>query len=160
MDLAQLMWENRSVLFKAEHRLTDKERGKLASIMDTDRQVGRLRTFLRGIRHIFEDSTDMDRARVALAELKALPVDKNNPEPFKKVLKFLETDFEWMTAYLRHPGVKRNSLAESGMRVLRRLEIDHDGFRTSKGRDDCLRIYQAVKYLDWKVHRSEPPPAN
>jgi len=160
VDLAQLLWENRYVLFKAEHRLTDQERGKLAYIMDTDRQVGRLRTFLRGIWHIFEDSTDMDRARVALAELKALPVDKNNPEPFKKVLKFLETNFEWMTAYLRHPGVKRNSLAESGMRVLRRLEIDHDGFRTPKGRDDCLRIYQAVKYLNWKVHRVEAPSGN
>lgn len=160
IDLAQLMWENRFVLFKADHRLTDKERGKLAYIMDTDRQVGRLRAFLRGIRHIFEDSADMDRARAALAELKALPIDKKNPQPFNQVIKFLETNFEWMTAYLRHPGVKRNSLAESGMRVLRRLEIDHDGFRTPKGRNDCLRIYQAVKYLDWKVHRIEAPPAN
>ena len=52
-----------------------------------------------------------------------------------------------MTEYLRKDGVRRNSLAESGMRVLRRLEIEHDGFRSEKGRDNCLRIYQAVKYL-------------
>jgi hypothetical protein len=72
---------------------------------------------------------------------------------------FLEDNFEWMTASLRHPGVKRNSLAESGMRVLRRIEIEHDGFRFQEGRNNCLRIYQAVKYLGWTVHRSASKPS-
>lgn len=81
-------------------------------------------------------------------------MDRRDSEPFEKVLSFLEANFEWMTAYLRYPGVKRNSLAESGMRVLRRLEIEHDGFRSQGGRNNCLRIYQAVKYLGWTVHRS------
>jgi hypothetical protein len=53
----------------------------------------------------------------------------------------------------RHEGVKRNSLAESGMRLLRRLEVEHDGFRSEKGRENCLRIYQSVKYLGWSVHQ-------
>src|SRR5713101_2539127 len=59
------------------------------------------------------------------------------------------------TTYLTHADVQRNSLAESGMRVLRRLEVGHDGLRTPKGRENCLRIYQAVKYLGWSVHN--PP---
>jgi hypothetical protein len=88
-----------------------------------------------------------------------MPVDRINSKPFEQVISFLEENFEWMTAYPRHPGVKRNSLAESGMRVLRRLEIEHDGFRTSQGRENCLRIYQAVKYLGWTVHRSPTQPA-
>ena len=46
-----------------------------------------------------------------------------------------------MMIYLRVPGVQRNSLAESGMRVLRRLERNHDGFRTDKTRRNALRIY-------------------
>ena len=38
-------------------------------------------------------------------------------------------------------------------RILRRLEREHDGFRTDDSREDFLRIYQAVKYLGWSVHR-------
>lgn len=65
-----------------------------------------------------------------------------------------------MTAFLRHEGVKRNSLAEPGMRVLRRLGLEHDGFRSEKGRENCLRIYQAVKYLGWSVHQLLQSVAN
>jgi hypothetical protein len=49
-------------------------------------------------------------------------------------------------------GVKRNSLAECGMRTLRRLEVEHDGFRTDDSREDFLKIYQTVKYLGWSLH--------
>ena len=63
-----------------------------------------------------------------------------------------------MTAFLRNEGVKRNSLSETSMRVLRRLEIEHDGFRSTNGREDFLRIYQAVKYLGWTVHRLPQVP--
>jgi hypothetical protein len=111
--------------------------------------------------HIFEDSQDEQEAREALAALKQLPVDPTHPEPFQKVVRFLDDHFEWMTAYLRHEGVKRNSLAESGRRVLRWLEGEHDGFRSATGRGNCLRIYQAVKYLGWTVHSPrllEPKP--
>ncbi|MGH9896354.1 MAG: hypothetical protein ACREA0_31045, partial [bacterium] len=78
--------------------------------------------------------------------------DPKNPDPFRTVIEFLQTNFEWMTAFLRDSSVRRNSLAESGMRVLRRLEVEHDGFRSAKGRGDCLRIYQAIRYLGWSIH--------
>ncbi len=108
----------------------------------------------------FEDSQDEEQARAALDSLKRMPRDQRHSKPFEKVLRFLESHFEWMTEYLRKDGVRRNSLAESGMRVLRRLEIEHDGFRSEKGRDNCLRIYQAVKYLGWTVHQLPPPRAH
>ena len=84
-------------------------------------------------------------------------MDRQKPEPFQKVITFLEDHFDWMTTFLQKEGVQRNSLAETGMRSLRRLEIAHDGFRSEKGRDNFLRIYQAVKYLGWTVHH---PPSN
>ena len=152
--LAKSLWDNRYLLFKAEERMSEEEKQQLSRIVEADQQVGRLRSFLGGVWRIFEDSTDEQQARAALAALKQMPVDRINSKPFEQVISFLEENFEWMTAYLRHPGVKRNSLAESGMRVLRRLEIEHDGFRTPQGRENCLRIYQAVKYLGWTVHRS------
>jgi len=157
--LATSLWENRYLLFKADERMTDEERETLSELVEAERHVGKLRAFLDGVWDIFENSADEHEARAALARLKRLPVDREHPEQFRKVTSFLEEHFEWMTAYLRHEGVKRNSLAESGMRVLRRLEVEHDGFRSKKGRDNCLRIYQAVKYLGWSVHQLPPSEA-
>lgn len=157
--LAKSMWENRYLLFKADERMTGEERERLARIVEADHYIGRLRAFLGGVWDIFESSKDEEQAREALARLKAMPVDRQNPEAFQKSVRFLEEHFEWMTAYLRHDGVKRNSLAESGMRTLRRLEIEHDGFRSKKGRENFLRIYQAVKYLGWSVHQQPPVQA-
>jgi hypothetical protein len=151
--LAKSLWENRYLLFKADERRREGEKQRLTEIVEADQQLGKLRAFLGGVWRIFEVSQDEQEAREALAALKQMPIDRKHPEPFRKVSKFLEEHFEWMTAYLRHEGVKRNSLAESGMRVLRRLEVEHDGFRSEKGRSNCLRIYQAVKYLGWTVHR-------
>jgi hypothetical protein len=92
----------------------------------------------------------------ALEKLKMLPTDSKKPKAFQKVIKFLEPYFDWMTAFLSHEGVRRNSLSETGMRTLRRLEIEHDGFRSDNGRENFLRIYQALKYLGWNVY--QPPP--
>lgn len=152
--LAKELWENRYLLFKAEARMSEEEKERLQAIVQADQKVGRLRAFLGGVWRIFEDSQDEQQARAALAALKRLPVDRQKPEQFHKVTHFLEENFTWMTTFLRHQEVKRNSLAESGMRVLRRLEVEHDGFRSDQGRENCLRIYQAVKYLGWTVHRS------
>lgn len=154
--LATTLWENRYLLFKADQRLSDEEREQLARILEADEKVGTLRAFLGGVWHIFEDSQDEQEARTALEALKQQPVDRKHREPFEKVVAFLETHFDWMTTFLQHEGVKRNSLSETSMRTLRRLEGDHDGFRSETGRDNMLRIYQAFKYLGWTVHH--PPP--
>lgn len=154
--LAKSLWDDRYVLFKADERLSQEEKQRLSQIVLADQKVGRLRAFLGGVWHIFEDSQDEKEAQAALAALKQLPTDRRSPESFQKVIQFLEDHFSWMTTFLRHQEVKRNSLAETGMRMLRRLEVEHDGFRSDKGRENFLRIYQAVKYLDWTVHH--PPP--
>ena len=154
--LATSLWKHRYLLFKADDQLSDEEREQLTQILQADEKVGTLRAFLGGVWHIFEDSQDEEEARAALAALKQQPVDPQHRQPFEKVIAFLETHFDWMTTFLQHHEVKRNSLAETGMRTLRRLEMDHDGFRSEKGRDNVIRIYQAVKYLGWSVHH--PPP--
>jgi hypothetical protein len=79
-------------------------------------------------------------------------------EHTEKVFSFLEEHFELMITYLKHTDVQRHSLAESGMRMLRRLEVEHDGFRSPKGRENGLRIYQAVKYLGWSVYNPNFTP--
>jgi transposase-like protein len=154
--LAVDLWENRYLLFKAERRMTDDEKERLQDIMTADHKVGNLRTFLSGVWHIFEDSQDENDAREALKKLKTLPTDSKKPVAFQKVIKFIGNHFDWMIAFLSHEGVRRNSLSETSMRTLRRLEIEPDGFRSEKGRDNFVRLYQAIKYLGWNVYK--PPP--
>jgi len=154
--LAVELWDNRYLLFKAEKRMTDDEKERLQKIVTADQKVGNLRIFLGGIWHIFEDSQDENDARCALEKLKTLPTDSKKPKSFQKVIKFIGNNFDWMTAFLSHEGVKRNSLSETSMRTLRRLEIEPDGFRSENGRENFLRLYQAIKYLGWNVY--QPPP--
>lgn len=153
--LAHTLWKKRSVLFTSDERMSPEEQGQLVESMESDPKVRKLRTFLHGVWHIFRDSRDARDARDALEALKKLKIEPKAQRSIHKVLAFLEDHFELMTTYLKHADVQRNSLAESGMRVLRRLEVGHDGFRTPKGREHCVRIYQAVKYLGWSVHN--PP---
>ena len=115
---------------------------------------------LKGVWRIFEDSEDEEQAKQALKDLKAQPIDSSNPEPFFKVIHFLEEYFPGMTTFLRDKEVKRCSLAETGMRTLRRLEVAHDGFRSDEGRENFLRIYQAIKYLGWSICPSTDPMAS
>ncbi len=154
--LAKNLWENRYLLFKSEKKMTREEQEQLTEIVEADTKVSLLRNFLGGIWNIFENSKDQEDAVKALSELKQKKIDRQNSKPFEKVIKFLNDHFEWMTAFLRNKDVKRNSLAETTMRVLRRLEIQHDGFRSENGRENFLRIYQSIKYLGWNVYN--PPP--
>ena len=151
--MAESLWKNRYLLFKAETRMTEEEKEKLKTIVTADQKIGNLRAFLGGIWNLFENSRDEQIAREALETLKQTETDRQKPQQFEKVINFINEHFEWMTAFLRHEGVKRNSLAETTMRTLRRLEIEHDGFRSNNGRENFLRIYQAIKYLEWEVYR-------
>jgi len=155
-SLAKRLWEKRHLLFKSDENMTPQEKEELMVILEEDKKMDRMRSFLLGVWHLFRDSRNEEEARKALADLKKMKIEPKAEETLKKVCSFLDDNFDKMITYLKVPGVKRNSLSESGMRVLRRLEVEHDGFRSPKGRQNCVKIYQAVKYLGWSVHH--PPP--
>src|SRR6266850_404177 len=157
--LASCLWEHRYVIFKGEEELTPLDRDMLVGICEADQEVGKIRSFLSGLWHIFEDSKDEKEARRALEALKRMDAAKAVKSRQAKAVKFLEETFEESTTYLRGEAPRRNSLAESGMRTLRRLEAEHDGFRTEDSRQDFLRIYQAVKYLGWSAQGPLSPPS-
>jgi hypothetical protein len=51
---------------------------------------------------------------------------------------------------------RRGSNSESGMRLLRRLELrrlekSHDGIRSAATRQPYMQIYQAIKYLSLDI---------
>jgi hypothetical protein len=154
--LAKTLWEKRHLLFKSEERMSQEEKEDLIEIMEEDSKICKMRIFLMSVWSLFRDSKNEEEAYEALAELKKIKIEPKAEKALKSIYSFLEENFDRMITYLKVPGVKRNSLSESGMRMLRRLEVEHDGFRTPKGRQNCIKIYQAVRYLGWSVHN--PPP--
>jgi hypothetical protein len=153
--LAQTLWTKRSLLCTSDERMPPEEHQQVVAIMEADPKVGTLRTFLHGVWPLFRDSQDARDAREALEARKKITIDPTAHSTIHEVLACLEDHFEQMITSLKHDDVQRNSLAESGMRVLRRLEVGPDGFRTPTGRENCLRISQAAQYLGWSVHN--PP---
>lgn len=151
--MAQKLWESRGLIFKNPDRISAEEQQQLLALMEEDHFVDTLRHFMLRVWGIFRDSEGELGARQRLGHLKQLQVVQDDPRShFAKSVAFLEERFDDMIAFLCHPGVKRNSLAETGIRCLRRLERGHDGFRGPEGFDCYLRIYQAIKYCGWTVH--------
>ena len=152
--MAAERWKNRSLFFKSDKNLTDKEKEIMQEVLQTQPEVSFLRGFLKKVWAIFDGPTTELEAQLKLMELKQYAQCHEN-DGYTKSITFLEENFKNMTTFLRVPGVKRNSLSETGMRVLRRLEQNHDGFRSDKGRQNAIRIYQAVTYFGWSIHN--PP---
>lgn len=152
LSLAKRIWENRYVFFKRDENLKPAEREALPALLEQEPLLAKVRGFVQGVWGIFNDSKSEQDAKIRLAELKARP-EVQPGSAFAKSVAFLESRFPDMIAYLRHPAfMRRNSLAETGIRCLRRLEQGHDGFRGAAGLDRYLRLYQAIKYCGWTVY--------
>ncbi len=130
------------------------ERAELRDLMAADPPVARLRGFLDKVWGIFRSSKNELGARERLGRLARRPEVQPGTR-FEKAVSFLTARFDDMIAFLRVSGLKRNSLAESGIRCLRRLEQGHDGFRGPAGRDAYVRLYQAIRYCRFAGYRAD-----
>jgi hypothetical protein len=152
--MATQLWKNRYLFFTAEENLSAQEQEIMQQVLATQPEMSYLRGFLLKVWDIFEGPPTEAAAQAQLEELKKYAA-YHTDDGYTKAISFLTEHFKNMTTYLRVAGVQRNSLAESGMRILRRLEQNHDGFRSDKARRNALKIYQAVTYLNWSIHH--PP---
>src|SRR5256714_11398351 len=72
----------------------------------------------------------------------------------KKIPQFFDDHWDQALRYLRKKGMgkhRRGSNSESGMRLLRRLEKNHDGIRSAATRQHYIPIYQAIKDLSLDI---------
>jgi hypothetical protein len=152
--MATELWKHRYIFFTSDENLTAEQKQTMREVLQTQPEMSFLRGFLHKVWAIFEGPTTEEQAQAKLAELKRYVAYKAEGG-YTKSIAFLDEHFKHMTTFLRVPGVQRNSEAETGMRVLRRWERNHDGFRSETGRSNALRIYQAVMYLDWSIRN--PP---
>ena len=130
----------------------------MQEVLRTQPEMSFLRGFLHKVWAIFEGPTTEAEAQAKLAELKQYAAHHEN-DGYTKSISFLDGDFKNMTTFLRVPGVQRNSLAETGMRVLRRLERNHDGFRSEKGRPQRAQDLPS-RHLSWDDCEEGGDPAN
>jgi hypothetical protein len=111
------------------------------------------RSIIRQLGHIFDHAHSETQAKLSLHQLrqKSNPVDDDH---LQKMLTFLDAHWDQALRYLRKKGMgkhRRGSNAASGMRLLRRLEKNHDGIRSAATRQHYIQIYQAIKYLSLDI---------
>jgi len=152
--LAKQLWTLRWRLLKKPSNLSAEEKQALAALESEDAGcVHRLRTIIRQLVNIFDHTHSAAQAKLRLQQLRQ-DIHALADHQLKKIPQFFDDHWEHALRYLRKKGMgkhRRGSNSESGMRLLRRLEKNHDGIRSAATRQHYIQIYQALKYLSCDV---------
>src|SRR5437763_11789370 len=115
--------------------------------------VPRLRSIIHQLVNIFDHSHSEAQAKIKLKQLRQ-EINAVDDDHLQKILTFFDDHWEQALRYLRKMGMgkhRRGSNSESGMRLLRRLEQNHDGIRSAATRQHYIQIYQAIQYLSLDI---------
>jgi hypothetical protein len=115
--------------------------------------VHSVRRIIRQLVNIFDHAHSEAQATLRLQQRRQESQALEDPH-LEKIPQFFDDHWEQALRYLRKKGMgkhRRGSNSESGMRLLRRLEKNHDGIRSAETRRHDIQIYQAVKYLSLDV---------
>ena len=115
--------------------------------------VHRFRSIIRQLVNIFDHAHSEAQATLRLQQLRKDIQAMDDPH-LAKIPQFFDDHWEQALRYLRKKGMgkhRRGSNSESGMRLLRRLEKNHDGIRSAATRQHYIQIYQAIKYLSLDI---------
>src|SRR5215510_13020678 len=152
--LAKTLWKLRWSLLKKPTNLSAEEKQAIAELEREDQGFVRsFRSIIRQLVNIFDHSHSEAQAQLRLQQLRKdmRAVDDDHRE---KILTFFDDHWDQALRYLRKKGMgkhRRGSNSESGMRLLRRLEKNHDGIRSAATRQHYIQIYQAIKYLSLDI---------
>jgi hypothetical protein len=153
LEIASDIWKLRWILLKKPSNLTKEEKEKIEALEKKDGFISKFRSIINQTVNIFDFSNTETQAKMKLKRLEKQIVDMDN-NYLKKVSKFLIDHWKEAMQYLKKKGLekdRRSSNSESGMRILRRLEKNHDGIRSERTRKNYIKIYQAIKYLSIDV---------
>jgi Transposase len=148
-ELAKILWDLRWTLLKKPCNLTEEETKKIKDLenMEKDGFIKNFRSILKNIVSIFDESKSESSAKAKLRRLRKKTNGMDNKH-YNKIIKFFEDHWSEAMQYLKKDGTqKRSSNSESGMRLLRRLEKNHDGIRSEITRKYYIKIFQTIKYL-------------
>jgi Transposase len=154
MALAKQLWTWRWSLLKKPSNLSVEEKQAIAALESEDEGfVHSFRNIIRQLVNIFDHAHSEAQAKLRLHQLRqdSHVLDDRHLE---KIPQFFDDHWDQALRYLRKKGMgthRRGSNSESGMRLLRRLEKNHDGIRSAATRQYYIQIYQAMKYLSLDV---------
>jgi hypothetical protein len=150
LALAKKLWNMRWSLLKKPGNLSAEEKQALAALESEDTGfVHSFRTIIRQLVNIFDHTHSEAQAKLRLQQLRK-DIHVLEDQHLNKIPQFFDDHWEQALRYLRQKGMgthRRGSNSESGMRLLRRLEKNHDGIRSAATRQHYIQIYQAMKYL-------------
>ena len=154
MERAKTLWKLRWSLLKKPANLSGEEKQAIAALEREDAGfVQRFRHIIRQLVNIFDHTHSEAQARIRLKQLRQ-DIHALEDRNLEKILTFFDDHWEQALRYLRKKGMgkhRRGSNSESGMRLLRRLEKNHDGIRSATTRQHYIQIYQAMKYLSLDI---------
>jgi hypothetical protein len=154
LALAKKLWKMRWSLLKKPGNLSAEEKQALAALESEDTGfVPSFRTIIRQLVNIFDHTHSEAQAKLRLQQLRK-DIHALEDQHLNKIPQFFDDHWEQALRYLRKKGMgkhRRGSNSESGMRLLRRLEKNHDGIRSAATRQHYIQIYQAMKYLSLDI---------
>jgi hypothetical protein len=154
LALAKKLWNMRWSLLKKPGNLSAEEKQALAALESEDTGfVPSFRNILRQLVNIFDHTHSEAQAKLRLQQLRKA-IYALEDQHLNKIPQFFDDHWEQALRYLRKKGMgthRRGSNSESGMRLLRRLEKNHDGIRSAATRQHYIQIYQAMKYLSLDI---------
>src|SRR3989475_3903108 len=152
--LAKTLWQLRWSLLKKPTNLSAEEKQAIAELESEDEGfVHRFRSIIRQLVNIFDHAHSEAQAKLRLTQLRQ-DIRAVDDDHLQKILTFFDDHWAQALRYLRKKGMgkhRRGSNSESGMRLLRRLEKNHDGIRSAATRQHYMQIYQAIKYLSLDI---------
>jgi hypothetical protein len=154
LALAKKLWNMRWSLLKKPGNLSAEEKQALAALESEDTGfVPSFRNIIRQLVHIFDHTHSEAQAKLRLQQLRK-DIHALEDQHLNKIPQFFDDHWEQALGYLRKKGMgkhRRGSNSESGRRLLRRLEKNHDGIRSAATRQHYIQIYQAMKYLSLDI---------
>ncbi len=154
MALAKKLWTLRWSLLKKPSNLSVEEKQAITALESEDEGfVHSFRSIIRQLVNLFDHSHSEAQAKRRLQQLRQ-EIRAVDDAHLQKILTFFDDHWEQALRYLRKKGMgthRRGSNSESGMRLLRRLEKNHDGIRSAATRQHYIQIYQAIKYLSLDI---------
>lgn len=154
LDLAKQLWQMRWSVLKKPSNLSVEEKKAIAELEKADEGfVKSFRSLIRQLVNIFDYSHSEAQAQLRLQRLR-MDIEALGDKDLDNILNFFDDHWDQAFRYLRKKGMgkyRRGSNSESGMRLLRRLEKNHDGIRSATTRQHYLQIDQAIKYLSLDI---------
>ena len=149
-DLASELWKMSRSPLKKPSNIGKEEREQIEQPENRDAGfIKKFRSAIRQTANIFDHSNAELQAEIRPENLKRRIGETENKR-LGKICRFFDGHWDQAMQYFKKRGLakcRRSSSPESGMRILRRPEKNHDGIRSEAARKNYIKIYQVIKYL-------------